>query len=118
MARERANRTEGALERAPVVAGRIAGEPARGVNVWERGSWPNPTASRGIFCNLFKVLRAYVSLCVDLGSGEVKTHALPDGTSFTCRVERSGSTQIITSRRRRGKPGACHLFVYDPASNT
>src|SRR5262245_64467664 len=70
-----------ALEQAPVLRTESLGDPARGVNVWERWFVPNPDG------NSWDVLEVYFKEyygptwlnAIDLGTGEVKRQRLSDG---------------------------------------
>ncbi len=109
-----------ALERAPVLQTESLGEPARGVNVWERWMVPNPDGKT------WDVLQIYFKeyygptwlFAVDLGTGEVKKQRLPDGHQFYLSGRAlgfDGKYYIATPSRRTW---SMHLFVYDPATNT
>ena len=73
-----------ALEHAPVLQTESLGEPARGVNVWERWMVPNPDGKS------WDVLQIYFKeyygptwlFAIDLGTGQVKKQRLPDGHQF------------------------------------
>jgi hypothetical protein len=73
-----------ALEDAPVLQTESLGEPARGVNVWERWLVPNPDG-RG-----WDVLQVYFKeyygptwlYAIDLGTGQVNKQRLADGHQF------------------------------------
>lgn len=109
-----------ALERAPVLQTESLGEPARGVNVWERWLVPNPDGKSWDLLQIyFKEYYGPTWLCaVDLGSGEVKKQRLPDGHQFYLSGRAlgfDGKFYIATPSR---KTWSMHLFVYDPASNT
>jgi len=109
-----------ALERAPVLQTESLGEPARGVNVWERWLVPNPDGKSWDLLQIyFKEYYGPTWLCaVDLGSGEVKKQRLPDGHQFYLSGRAlgfDGKFYIATPSRRTWN---MHLFVYDPASNT
>ena len=70
-----------ALDNAPVLRTESLGEPARGVNVWERWMVPNPDSKS------WDVLQIYFKeyygptwlFAIDLGTGQVKKQRLPDG---------------------------------------
>ncbi|MBM3333727.1 hypothetical protein FJY63_03610 [Candidatus Sumerlaeota bacterium] len=73
-----------ALERAPVLRTESLGEPARGVNVWERWLVPNLD---GKTCDLLQIyFKEYYGptwlYAVDLGTRQVKKQRLPDGHQF------------------------------------
>ena len=73
-----------ALEHAPVLQTESLGEPARGVNVWERWFVPNPDGQSWDLLQIyFKEYYGPAWLCaVDLGTGEVKKQRLADGHQF------------------------------------
>jgi hypothetical protein len=73
-----------ALERAPLLRTESLGEPARGVNVWERWMVPN---RNGATWDLLQVyFKEYYGptwlYAVDLGTGQVKKQRLPDDHQF------------------------------------
>ena len=109
-----------ALEKAPVLQTESLGEPARGVNVWERWLCPTRTAKRGT-SSRFISRSTYGPTwlhAVDLGTGEVKKQRLPDGHQFYLSGRAlgfDGKFYIATPSRRTWSMG---LFVYDPATNT
>lgn len=109
-----------ALENARILQTESLGEPALGVNVWERWLVPNPDGRS------WDVLQIYFKdyygptwlFAVDLGSGEVKKQRLPDGYQFYLSGRAlgfDGKYYIATPSR---KAWSMHLFVYDPATNT
>jgi hypothetical protein len=109
-----------ALEEAPVLQTESLGEPARGVNVWERWLVPNPDGQSWDLLQIY--FREYYGptwlFAVDLGSGEVKKQRLPDGHQFYLSGRAlgfDGKFYIATPSRRTWN---MHLFVYDPATNT
>jgi outer membrane protein assembly factor BamB len=109
-----------ALEDAPVLETESLGEPARGVNVWERWLVPNPDGKSWDLLQIY--FKEYYGptwlFTVDLGSGEVKKKRLPDGHQFYLSGRAlgfDGKFYIATPSRRTGN---MHLFVYDPATNT
>ena len=109
-----------ALERASTLRTEFLGEPARGVNVWERWFVPNPDGQSWDLLQIyFKEYYGPTWLCaVDLGSGEVKKQRLPDGHQFYLSGRAlgfDGKFYIATPSRRTW---SMHLFVYDPATNT
>ena len=73
-----------ALDKAPVLHTESLGEPARGVNVWERWLVPNLDGKT------WDVLQIYFKeyygptwlYAIDLGTGRVKKQRLPDGHQF------------------------------------
>ena len=109
-----------ALERASVLRTESLGEPARGVNVWERWFVPNPGGKSWDLLQIyFKEYYGPTWLCaVDLGSGEVKKQRLADGHQFYLSGRAlgfDGKFYLVTPSRRTWN---MHLFVYDPAANT
>ena len=109
-----------ALEQAPVLRTESLGDPARGVNVWERWFVPNPDGSS------WDVLEVYFKEyygptwlhAIDLGTGEVKRQRLADGHQFYLSGRAlgfDGKYYIATPSRRTW---SMDLFVYDPATNT
>ena len=110
---------EQALERAPILQTESLGEPARGVNVWERWLVPNLDGKS------WDVLQVYFKeyygptwlYAVDLGSGAVRKQRLPDGHQFYLSGRAlgfDGKYYIATPSRKTWSMG---LFVYDPATN-
>jgi hypothetical protein len=73
-----------ALESAPLLQTESLGEPARGVNVWERWFVPNPDGQTWDLLQIyFKEYYGPTWLhAIDLGTGEVKKQRLPDGHQF------------------------------------
>lgn len=109
-----------ALQKAPVLQTESLGEPARGVNVWERWFVPNMDGQSWDLLQIyFKEYFGPTWLhAVDLGTGEVKKQRLPDGHQFYLSGRAlgfDGKYYIATPYRRTWNMG---LFVYDPASNT
>jgi hypothetical protein len=109
-----------ALEAAPVLRTESLGEPARGVNVWERWLVPNPDGKSWDLLQIY--FKEYYGptwlYAVDLGPGEVKKQRLPDGHQFYLSGRAlgfDGKYYIATPSRRTWSMG---LFVYDPATNT
>ncbi len=107
------------LENAPLLKTEALGEPARGVNVWERWMVPNPDGKSWDVLQLyFKEYYGPTWLCaVDLGTGEVKKQRLADGHQFYLSGRAlgfDGKYYIATPSRRTWN---MHLFVYDPATN-
>ncbi len=109
-----------ALEHAPLLETESLGEPARGVNVWERWMVPNHDGQS------WDVLQVYFKeyygptwlFAVDLGTGLVKKQRLPDGHQFYLSGRAlgfDGKYYIATPFR---KTWNMHMFVYDPATNT
>jgi hypothetical protein len=106
-----------ALEKAPLLQAQSLGEPARGVNVWERWAVPNLDG------NTWDVLQIYFKeyygptwlVAVDLGTGHVKKQRLPDNYQFYLSgraLGLDGKYYIATPSRRTWN---MHMFVYDPA---
>jgi len=109
-----------ALEKAPVLQTEPLGEPARGVNVWERWFVPNHDGKTWDLLQIyFKEYYGPTWLhAVDLGTGEVKKQRLADGHQFYLSGRAlgfDGKFYIATPSRRTWSMG---LFVYDPATNT
>ena len=109
-----------ALEDAPLLQTESLGEPARGVNVWERWFVPNPDGKSWDLLQIyFKEYYGPTWLCaVDLGTGEVKKQRLADGHQFYLSGRAlgfDGKFYIATPSRRTW---SMDLFVYDPATNT
>ena len=109
-----------ALANAPVLQTESLGEPARGINVWERWMVPNPDGmSWDVLQIYFKEYYGPTWLyAVDLGTGQVKKQRLPDGHQFYLSGRAlgfDGKYYIATPSR---KTWSMDLFVYDPASNT
>jgi hypothetical protein len=108
------------LERAPMLRTESLGEPARGVNVWERWLVPNPDGKSWDLLQIY--FKEYYGptwlFAVDFGSGEVKKQRLPDGYQFYLSGRTlgfDGRFYIATPSRKTWSMG---LFVYDPATNT
>ncbi len=109
-----------ALAKAPLLRTESLGEPARGVNVWERWMVPNPDGrSWDVLQIYFKEYYGPTWLCaIDLGTGQVKQQRLPDDHQFYLSGRAlgfDGKYYIATPSR---KTGSMDLFVYDPAANT
>ena len=109
-----------ALESAPVLRTELLGEPARGVNVWERWMVPNLDGKTWDLLQIyFKEYYGPTWLhAVDLGTGEVKKQRLADGHQFYLSGRAlgfDGKYYIATPSRRTW---SMDLFVYDPATNT
>ncbi len=110
---------KGALENAPLLRTESLGEPARGVNVWERWFVPNHDGkSWDVLQIYFKEYYGPTWLCaVDLGTGEVKKQRLADGHQFYLSGRAlgfDGKYYIAIPSRRTW---SMDLFVYDPATN-
>jgi hypothetical protein len=108
------------LDQAAVLHTELLGDPARGVNVWERWMVPNPDGKSWDVLQLyFKEYYGPTWLCaVDLGSGEVKKQRLADGHQFYLSGRAlgfDGKYYIATPSR---ETWSMDLFVYDPATNT
>ena len=110
---------EQALESARVLQTESLGEPARGVNVWERWMVPNLDGKS------WDVLQVYFKeyygptwlYAIDLGSGAVRKQRLPDGHQFYLSGRAlgfDGKYYIATPSRKTWSMG---LFVYDPATD-
>ena len=109
-----------ALEHAPLLETELVGEPARGVNVWER--WMVPNRDGQSWDELQVYFKEYYGptwlFAVDLGTGLVKKQRLPDGHQFYLSGRAlgfDGKYYIATPFR---KTWNMHMFVYDPATNT
>ena len=109
-----------ALEKAPLLETESLGEPARGVNVWERWMVPNPDGQS------WDVLQIYFKeyygptwlFAVDLGTGEVKKQRLADHHQFYLSGRALGFDGKYYIACPSRKTWNMHLFVYDPATNT
>ena len=106
-----------ALEKAPRLQTESLGEPARGVNVWERWLVPNPDGKSWDVLQLY--FKSYYEsswlYAIDLGTGEVKKQRLPDGRQFYL----SGTALALDGKFYMTTPanGMC-MHTYDPATNT
>jgi len=109
-----------ALTRAPILQTESLGEPARGVNVWERWLVPNPDG------NTWDVLQIYFKeyygptwlYAIDLGTKQVRKQRLADDHQFYLSGRAlgfDGKYYIVTPSRRTW---SMDMFVYDPATNT
>jgi len=109
-----------ALEDAPTLQYESLGEPARGVNVWERWMVPNHDGKT------WDVLQIYFKeyygptwlYAVDLGTRQVKKQRLADGHQFYLSGRAlgfDGKYYIATPFNRTWSMG---MFVYDPETNT
>src|SRR5437667_2011890 len=108
------------LEKAPVLETESLGEPARGVNVWERWLVPNLDGKSWDLLQIY--FKEYYGptwlYAVDLGTRQVKKQRLPDGHQFYLSGRArafEGKFYIATPSRRTW---SMDLFVYDPATNT
>ncbi|MHC4165333.1 MAG: NHL repeat-containing protein [Planctomycetota bacterium] len=109
-----------ALERARALQTESLGEPARGVNVWERWMVPNHDGkSWDVLQIYFKEYYGPTWLyAVDLGTGQVTKQRLADGHQFYLSGRAlgfDGKYYIATPSRQTW---SMHMFVYDPATNT
>lgn len=109
-----------ALERAALLHTESLGEPARGVNVWERWLVPNPDGkSWDVLQIYFKEYYGPTWLyAIDLGTGRVNKQRLADGHQFYLSGRAlgfDGKYYIATPSR---KTWSMDLFVYDPATNS
>ncbi len=109
-----------ALEQAPVLQTESLGEPARGVNVWERWMVPNSDGkSWDVLQIYFKEYYGPTWLCaIDLGTGHVKKQRLADGHQFYLSGRAlgfDGKYYIATPSRQTW---SMDLFVYDPETNS
>ncbi|MBC8218613.1 MAG: hypothetical protein H8E73_09120, partial [Planctomycetes bacterium] len=109
-----------ALEGAPVLKTESLGEPALGVNVWERWMVPNHDGqSWDVLQIYFKEYYGPTWLyAVDLGTKQVNKQRLADGHQFYLSGRAlgfDGKYYIATPSRRTW---SMDLFVYDPATNT
>jgi hypothetical protein len=109
-----------ALEKSPVLQTESLGEPARGVNVWERWLVPNLDGKSWDVLQLY--FKEYYGptwlYVVDLGTNQVRKQRLPDGHQFYLSGRAlgfDGKFYIATPSRRTWSMG---LFVYDPSTNT
>jgi len=109
-----------AFERAPALQTESLGEPARGVNVWERWLVANPDGqSWDVLQIYFKEYYGPTWLCaVDLGTGEVKKQRLPDDHQFYLSGRALGFDGKYYIATPYAKTWSMALFVYDPATNT
>jgi hypothetical protein len=108
-----------ALEQARVLKTESLGEPARGLNVWERWQVPNADGkSWDVLQIYFKEYYGPTWLyAFDLGTGQVKRQRLPDGHQFYLfgrALGFDGKYYIACPSR---KTWNMHMFVYDPATN-
>ena len=109
-----------ALKNAPLLQTESLGQPARGVNVWERWMVPNLDGKSWDVLQLyFKEYYGPTWLYVfDLGTCQVKSQRLPDQFQFYLSgrtLGLDGKYYIATPYRRTWN---MYLFVYDPATNT
>lgn len=109
-----------ALEKAPFLKVEELGEPARGVNVWERWFVPNKDGkSWDVLQIYFKEYYGPTWLyAIDLGDGTVNKQRLPDDFQFYLSGRTlgfDGNYYIAIPYRRTWN---MHLFVYDPDFNS
>ena len=111
---------EDSLARAPVLQTEALGEPARGVNVWERWLVPNHDGKS------WDVLQIYFKeyygptwmFAIDLGTGQVKKQRLADGHQFYLSGRALGFDGKYYIAIPSRKTWSMDLFVYDPATNS
>ena len=108
------------LESAPLLQIESLGEPALGVNVWERWMVPNHDGkSWDVLQIYFKEYYGPTWLyAVDLGTGQVSKQRLADGHQFYLSGRAlgfDGKYYIATPFNRTWNMG---MFVYDPETNT
>lgn len=108
------------LEAAPMLKTESLGEPARGVNVWERWLVPNPDGESWDSLQLyFKEYRGPTWLyAFDLGTGEVKRQRLPNDFQFYLSGRALGPDGKYYIATPWYRTWSMHMFVYDPATNT
>ncbi|MDH4239485.1 MAG: hypothetical protein OEW48_07975, partial [Phycisphaerae bacterium] len=108
-----------ALELAPLLPTESLGEPARGVNVWERWLVPN------IDGKTWDVLQIYFKeyygptwlYAVDLGTRQVKRQRLADDHQFYLSGRALGFDGKYYIAMPSRRTWSMDLFVYDPATN-
>ena len=107
------------LEAAPVLKTESLGEPARGVNVWERWMVPNLDGKSWDVLQLyFKEYRGPTWLyAFDLGTGEVKRQRLPNDYQFYLSGRALGPDGKYYIATPWYRTWSMHMFVYDPATN-
>jgi len=108
------------LEKAPLLQTESLGEPARGVNVWERWLVPNLDGKTWDLLQIY--FKEYYGptwlYAIDLGTGQVRKQRLADGHQFYLSgraLADDGKYYIATPSR---KTWSMDLFVYNPAANT
>ena len=108
-----------ALERAPLLKTESLGEPARGVNVWERWFVPNHDGKTWDLLQIyFKEYYGPTWLhAVDFGTGKVTRQRLPDGHQFYLSGRALGFEGKYYIATPSHQTGNMDLFVYDPAEN-
>jgi hypothetical protein len=109
-----------ALAKAPLLKTESLGEPARGVNVWERWMVPNHDGkSWDVLQIYFKEYYGPTWLCaIDLGTGQVKKQRLADHHQFYLSGRALGFDGKYYIAMPSRKTWSMDLFVYDPATNT
>lgn len=109
-----------ALARAPVLQTESLGEPARGVNVWERWLVPNLDGQSWDALQLY--FKEYYGptwlYAIDLGTSQVRKQRLPDHHQFYLSGRALGFDGKYYIATPYAKTWNMALFVYDPASNT
>jgi len=102
------------LENAPILKTESLGEPARGVNVWERWFVPNHDGkSWDLLQVYFKEYYGPTWLCaVDFDSGEVKLQRLADNHQF----QSGPATRSLLRPDRSGRKWARVCLVSEPHS--
>ena len=108
-----------ALESAPVLETESLGEPARGVNVWERWLVPNHDGKT------WDVLQVYFKeyygptwlYAVDLGTRQVKRQRLADDHQFYLSGRALGFDGKYYIATPSSRTWSMDMFVYDPATN-
>ncbi len=109
-----------ALEDAPTLQYESLGEPARGVNVWERWMVPNHDGKT------WDVLQIYFKeyygptwlYAVDLGTRQVKKQRLADGHQFYLSGRALGFDGMYYIATPFNRTWSMGMFVYDPETNT
>ncbi len=108
------------LEQAPRLQTEALGEPARGVNVWERWMVPNADGKSWDLLQIY--FKEYYGptwlFAVDLGTGQVKKQRLADDHQFYLSGRALGFDGKYYIAMPSRKTWSMDLFVYDPATNT
>lgn len=108
------------LEQAPKLQTESMGEPARGVNVWERWMVPNADGKSWDLLQIY--FKEYYGptwlFAVDLGTGQVKKQRLADDHQFYLSGRALGFDGKYYIAMPSRKTWSMDLFVYDPATNT
>jgi len=107
------------LELAPLLPTELLGEPARGVNVWERWLVPNHDGKT------WDVLQIYFKeyygptwlYAVDLGTREIKRQRLADDHQFYLSGRALGFDGKYYIAMPSRRTWSMDMFVYDPATN-